>query len=54
MQRFLSFSDSPVKEKVEISEKYRAYLEECWDKARKKQIRAWQELGNKVIMFHER
>ena len=54
MQRFLSFSDSPVKEKVEIPEKYRAYLEECWDDARKKHMRAWQELGNKVIMFHER
>ena len=54
MQEFLSFSDSSAKEKVEIPEKYRAYLEECWDEARKKQIRAWQELGNKVIVFHER
>ena len=51
MQRFLSFSDSPVKEKVEISEEHRAYLEECWDKARKQQMRAWQELGGKPIVY---
>ena len=54
MEKFRSFSDSSVTEKVTIPEKYVAYLEECWDEARKKQIRAWQELGNKVIMFHER
>ena len=54
MQRFLSFSDSPVKEKMEVPAEYRAYLEKCWDEARKNQMRAWQELGNKVIMFHER
>ena len=51
MQRFLSFSDSPVKEKVEIPEKYRAYLEECSDKARKKQMRAWQELRGEQIVY---
>jgi hypothetical protein len=51
MQRFLSFSDSPAKEKVEIPEKYRAYLEECWDKSRKNQMRAWQELGGKQIVY---
>ena len=54
MQKFLSFSDSPVKEKKKIPTEYRAYLEKCWDKARKNQIRAWQELGSKVIVFHER
>lgn len=53
-QKFLSFSDSPVKEKKKIPTEYRAYLEKCWDKARKNQIRAWQELGSKVIVFHER
>ena len=51
MQKFLSFSDGSVKEKVEIPEKYRAYLEECWDKARKQQMRAWQELGGKQIVY---
>ncbi len=51
MQKFLSFSDGSVKEKVEIPEKYRAYLEECWDKARKQQMRAWQELGSKQIVY---
>ena len=54
MQKFLSFSDSSVKERMQIPTEYRVYLEKCWDKARKNQIRAWQELGNKVIMFHER
>ena len=51
MQRFLLFSDSSVKEKVEIPEKYRAYLEECWGEARKNQMRAWQELGGKQIVY---
>ena len=51
MQKFLSFSDGSVKEKVEIPEKYRAYLEECWDKARKQQMRAWQELKDKQIVY---
>ena len=51
MEKFRSFSDSSVKEKVEIPEKYRAYLEECWDNARKKQMRAWQELKDKQIVY---
>ena len=54
MQKFLSFSDSPEKEKVEIPAEYSAYLEKCWDKARENQIRAEAELGNKLIVFYTR
>ena len=54
MQKFLSFSDSPEKEKVEIPAEYSAYLEKCWDKARERQMRARQELGNKLIVFYTR
>ena len=54
MQKFLSFDDSPEKEKVEIPAEYSAYLEKCWDKAERNQKRAWQELGNKLIVFYTR
>ena len=54
MQKFLSFDDSPEKEKVEMPPEYSAYLEKCWDEARKRQMRAWQELGNKSIVFYTR
>lgn len=54
MQKFLSFSDSPVKEKVEIPPEYSAYLEKCWDEARERQMRAEAELGNKLIVFYTR
>ena len=54
MEKFLSFSDSPVKEKFKIPAEYSAYLEKCWDEARKRQMRAWQELGNKLIVFYTR
>jgi hypothetical protein len=54
MQKFLSFSDSPVKERMQIPTEYRAYLEKCWDMVSKNQMRTRQELGNKVIVFHER
>jgi hypothetical protein len=54
MQKFLSFSDSSVKERIQIPTEYRAYLEKCWDVASKNQMRTWQELRNKVIVFHER
>jgi hypothetical protein len=54
MEKFLSFSDSSVKEKIEIPAEYSAYLEECWDKARENQIRALQEVRNKVIVFYSR
>ena len=51
MQKFLSFSDSLAKEKVKVSAEYRVYLEKCWDESRKNQIRAWQELGGKQIVY---
>lgn len=54
MQKFLSFDDSPEKEKVEIPTEYSAYLEKCWDEAERNQKRTWQELGNKLIVFYTR
>lgn len=51
MEKFRSFSDSSVTEKVTIPEEYAAYLEQCWDNAKKNQIRAWQELGGKQIVY---
>ena len=54
MEKFLSFSDGSVTEKVEIPAEYSAYLEKCWDEARERQMRAWQELGNKLIVFYTR
>ena len=51
MERFLSFSDSSVTEKVTIPAEYNAYLEKCWDEARKNQMRAWQELGGKQLVY---
>lgn len=54
MQKFLSFDDSPEKEKVEIPTEYSAYLEKCWDEARKRQMRAEAEVRNKLIVFYTR
>ena len=51
MQKFLSFSDGPVKEKVEIPTEYSAYLEKCWDEARERQMRAEAEVRDKLIVF---
>ncbi|MBR4892167.1 MAG: hypothetical protein IKZ34_03250 [Alphaproteobacteria bacterium] len=52
MQKFLSISDSSVKERIEMSPEYDVYLKKHWGEARKKQMRAWKELKDKVIVFH--
>ena len=54
MQRFLSFSDSRVTEKIEIPTEYSAYLEKCWDEAIKRQMRAEAEVRDKLIVFYTR
>lgn len=54
MQKFLSFSDSVVTERMEMPAEYSAYLEKCWDVSERNRKRALQEIGNKVIVFHER
>ena len=54
MQKFLSFSDSPEKEKVEIPAEYSVYLEKCWDVARERQMRAEAEVRDKLIVFYTR
>ena len=54
MEKFLSFSDSVVTERIEIPPEYSAYLEKCWDEARKRQMRAEAEVKNKVIVFYTR
>jgi hypothetical protein len=51
MQKILSFSDGFVKERLQIPTEYRMYLEKCWDESRKRQMRAWQELKDKQIVY---
>ena len=51
MEKFLSFSDSVVTERIEIPTEYSAYLEKCWDEARERQMRAEAEVRDKLIVF---
>ena len=51
MQKFLSFSDSVVTERIEMPAEYSAYLEKCWDVAERNQKRVIAEVRNKVIVF---
>lgn len=54
MEKFLSFSDGSVTEKMEIPAEYSAYLEKCWDAAKERQMRAEAEVRNKLIVFYTR
>ena len=51
MQKFLSFSDAVVVTRKKIPAEYSAYLEKCWDESRKRQMRVWQELRDKQIVY---